>query len=234
MLISYYVKDFVKQPRPWDMDPSIEPDPDSKAHAGNKALPSGHTTAAVASFGLLAVICKNPILRIALILLTLITPFSRLYLGVHTPLDLIVAIVIVFCVAYANNKILPWSHENEKRRFYTLLGYFAVIVILTIATGMVGSHMYSNKIGGFCLGMIIGLILEERFIRYESPDIPLDRKAILAIPGLIVTTILFVVPYVYIKSGGIFLGGFLCMMFVTLIYPWILKKYLSQECASSE
>ena len=235
LLVSYFVKDLVKQPRPWDLDPSIEPDPYSKAHAENKSLPSGHTTAALASFRLLAVIYKNPIVRIVCIILTLIIPFSRMYLGVHTPLDLIVSVVIVIVLAYLNNKILPWSHENEKRRFYTLLGYLAVIVILTIGTGLISNgHIYSNKMGGFCLGMVIGLILEEHFVKYKTPELPLERKAILSIPGLVVIGILFFAPFMLMKSDGVFLGGFLSMMFVTLIYPWILKRYVIRDCAVSE
>jgi len=234
LLVSYYVKDFVKQPRPWDLDPSIEPDSHAKDHSGNKALPSGHTTAALASFGLLAVICKNPIIRIICVVLVLLIPFSRLYLGVHTPLDLITAIIIVVVIAYLNNKILPWSHENEKRRFYTLLGYLAFTVILTLATGLIGSHIYSNKIGGFCIGMMIGLILEERFVKYEPCEIPLERQLMLSIPGLVITALLFFAPYELIKNSGIVIGGFLCMIFVTLIYPYILKRYMIRDNVNSE
>ena len=77
-------------------------------------------------------------------------------------------------------------------------------------------------------------IFEEYFVKYETPELPLERKAILSIPGLVVIGILFFAPFMLMKSDGVFLGGFLSMMFVTLIYPWILKRYVIRDCAVSE
>jgi membrane-associated phospholipid phosphatase len=46
MLTGYVVKDVVKQPRPWIIDPDLRPDPQSIA-VSKGSLPSGHTTSAL-------------------------------------------------------------------------------------------------------------------------------------------------------------------------------------------
>lgn len=53
-----------------------------------------------------------------------------MYLGVHTPLDLICAGAIVVAVVYVNSKVLPWSHGDEKRRLKVLTCYLIVVIAI--------------------------------------------------------------------------------------------------------
>lgn len=160
------------------------------------------------------------------LILTLIIPFSRLYLCVHTPLDLIASFVIFLAVAYLNSRILPWSHGDERRRLYTLLGYLAVTLIFAAVTDFCSGKPMSNRLVGFCIGMTVGMIVQERFIGYEVPSLPLKDTVIAAIPGILAVCLLFAVPMKLSDDIGFFIGGLLSMIFATVVYPYILKRWV--------
>jgi len=72
----------------------------ARAEATGYSFPSGHTQSAVGIFGALARWNKQRWLRILCTALCLLVPFSRMYLGVHTPADVgvsfLLALVMVF------------------------------------------------------------------------------------------------------------------------------------------
>ena len=95
-------------PRPWVLDPSFEIVESARAGASGFSFPSGHTQNAVAAYGGMFCITKKLWVRVVCMALALLIPFSRLYLGVHTPLDvgvsfligwlLVLAIVVIYLV----------------------------------------------------------------------------------------------------------------------------------------
>ena len=80
-------------PRPWVLDPSFTIVESAREAATGYSFPSGHTQTAAGVFGMLAVWAKQKWLKIALIVLVALVGFSRMYLGVHTPLDVGVSLV---------------------------------------------------------------------------------------------------------------------------------------------
>lgn len=81
--------------RPWIRDPRVEPYGDSKVAATGYSFPSGHSTFATATFGGVGVWARkrNKVISCILFILVILTLFSRNYLGVHTPQDVIVGFV---------------------------------------------------------------------------------------------------------------------------------------------
>ena len=80
--------------RPWIRDARIVPYGDSITTATGYSFPSGHTMNAASIFGGGAVRKDLPrVLRIVLGILVLLVGFSRNFLGVHTPQDVLVGIV---------------------------------------------------------------------------------------------------------------------------------------------
>lgn len=99
-LINQFLKLLCRVPRPWVKDPNFTIVESARADATGYSFPSGHTQAVSTVLGCPARAVKNTAVRIVLVVLILLTALSRMYLGVHTPLDvgvsLVVGVVLVF------------------------------------------------------------------------------------------------------------------------------------------
>lgn len=129
-ILNQFLKMVCMVPRPWVRDPGFSAVEEAKAAAGGYSLPSGHTTMAVGTFGTLAVTDRKK-WRIALfICIAVLVGFSRMYLGVHTPEDVLVGVLTALVLIFAFKPIL--YGKNEKA-CYILLG---VMVGLSVAFTM--------------------------------------------------------------------------------------------------
>ena len=81
-------------PRPWVLDPNFTIVESARAAATGYSFPSGHTQNAVGTFGAMALRTERKWVRGVCIALIVLVPFSRMYLGVHTPLDVGVAFLM--------------------------------------------------------------------------------------------------------------------------------------------
>ena len=102
-VINQFLKIVCRVPRPWVKDPNFTIVESAREAASGYSFPSGHTQTSIGLFGGIARITINKALRIAMIVLSCLVALSRMYLGVHTPADVLVsaaiAIILIF-VAY--------------------------------------------------------------------------------------------------------------------------------------
>ena len=99
-VINQFLKLWFRIPRPWVKDPDFTIVESARAEATGYSFPSGHTQSSVGIFAGIGRWNAKLIVRILCIAACVLVPLSRLYLGVHTPLDvgvsLIIALVLVF------------------------------------------------------------------------------------------------------------------------------------------
>ena len=93
-IANQFLKIACRIPRPWVLDPDFTIVESARAAATGYSFPSGHTQNAVSTFGAAAVMTKRRWVRRTCIALVVLVPFSRMYLGVHTPLDVGVAFLM--------------------------------------------------------------------------------------------------------------------------------------------
>ena len=86
-VVNQWLKLVFRIPRPWVLDPNFTIVESARAAATGYSFPSGHTQNAVGTLGALALANKRKWLRGVCAALIVLVPFSRMYLGVHTPLD---------------------------------------------------------------------------------------------------------------------------------------------------
>ena len=102
--------------RPWIRDPRIVPYGNSMSTATGYSFPSGHTMNASSVFGGGAVRRDMPrALRAVLGILLALVGFSRLYLGVHTPQDVLVGAAAGLLVMALTARLMRWIAAHPEK-----------------------------------------------------------------------------------------------------------------------
>ena len=117
--------------RPWVRDPRIIPAGDAITTAGGYSFPSGHTMMVTPIYGGLAAATKSKILRCLFIVLILVTAFSRNYLGVHTPQDVIVGTLLGALSLYIGHKVFAYLDKHPEKDVHVMI-FSALMGILTL------------------------------------------------------------------------------------------------------
>ena len=88
-VLNQFLKLLCRVPRPWVLDPEFTIVESARADATGYSFPSGHTQNSVGTFGVLGRCARRTWVRILCGILMILVPFSRMYLGVHTPADVL-------------------------------------------------------------------------------------------------------------------------------------------------
>ena len=127
-IVNQFLKLLFRIPRPWVRDPNFTIVESARSGATGYSFPSGHTQNAVGTLGGIARWQKQKWLRAVCIALLLLTCFSRMYLGVHTPLDVGVSFGIAAVLVFVMYPIV--RHAAQKpQRMYVLLGVMTLIAV---------------------------------------------------------------------------------------------------------
>jgi len=89
-MANQFMKLWFRIPRPWVLDENFTILEQAREAATGYSFPSGHTTGAVGTFGSIAVTAKRRKTSVFSVILAVLVGFSRMYIGVHTPQDVIV------------------------------------------------------------------------------------------------------------------------------------------------
>ena len=234
--------------RPWIRSELIEPAGDSKVAATGYSFPSGHTMSATETYGTTFAWQKKKRKWLAVFCAVMIalTGFSRNFLGVHTPQDVIVgfaeAAILIVIVGAVQNKI---DGNEEMLDFLTLVGILSVIGTLLYITKksypmdyvdgvlLVDPQKMMNdsfKACGAFLGLMTGSYIERHYIHYEIPT-GSKNLPILGFVGFLLTfswKVYFAPATIVAALGGHwgnFVARFILWFFVTAVWPVCIKKW---------
>lgn len=111
-MANQFLKLLFRVPRPWVLDPDFTILEQAREAASGYSFPSGHTQSAVGTFGCLAMITKKRWMSVAAWTIAFLVAFSRMYVGVHTPYDVIVSVVIALALVFGLRK--PTQEETGR------------------------------------------------------------------------------------------------------------------------
>ena len=119
--------------RPWIRDARIIPYGNSMTTATGYSFPSGHSMNASSVYGG-GLIRKDfsPVLRITMVLLVFLIPFSRIYLGVHTPQDILVGVIAGLTVMTLTLSLLKWLKEHPEKDMMVMFIGIAVAAAVAL------------------------------------------------------------------------------------------------------
>ncbi len=204
VIINQFLKIMCMIPRPWVLDPSFTTVPGAQADAGGYSFPSGHTQNSTGTYGGILLFSKKLWVRIACIAMIVIVPITRMYLGVHTPLDVGVSLLIGAVLVLALYPVFEQT-KKDPRLMYWLLGGFFLLSIVFAAFAMLypfpadidPENLYSLRKNAFTLlGAVGGVFL---FYPIEKKFIDFDEKATL--PGQIVKMVFGFAVVMGVKEG---------------------------------
>ena len=127
-VINQFLKITFRIPRPWVKDPNFTIVESAREAASGYSFPSGHTQTSVGLFGGLALKFRNRAVRIASIALCVLVPLSRMYLGVHTPADVGVSIVIALILIFALAPLFEKAEKSPKVMYAILFSLTGIML----------------------------------------------------------------------------------------------------------
>jgi len=89
-MANQFLKLACRVPRPWVLDENFTILEQAREAATGYSFPSGHSQSAVGTFGAIAHTTKNRWIKGLCIAIAVLVPLSRMYIGVHTPADVLV------------------------------------------------------------------------------------------------------------------------------------------------
>lgn len=228
--------------RPFVLDERIMP---LGARPSSYSFPSGHAMSVTPVLGGLAVISRKTASWFACIcvLFVLLTGLSRNYAGVHTLQDVAVGTLLGILSLWIASVIV--SHPERETLSYALLLVICAVCLYYISTKSYPEKYDGGKLiagpgsnleftfyeAGLIAGLISGRLLERKYIDF-SPKFSV-KGAVAAFVGLGIyyavvfefsqKFISFLTPFITIY-GGNFTAGFIIMLYVAAIWPFVIKK----------
>ena len=163
-------------PRPWVLDPTFEPVKSAVPAASGYSFPSGHTLTAGVALGGVALYLKKGWAFAVTAVLTVLVAFSRMYLGVHTLLDVGVGALLAVLVL-----LLFWALFLKSEDRPAVLN---TVIIVSVAA-CIGLLLYVMNIPekssfqieslhnayvlvGAAVGMLLGKCMDDFVVKFDT------------------------------------------------------------------
>ena len=178
-VLNQFLKLLCRIPRPWVLDKTFTIVESARAEATGYSFPSGHTQMAAGLYGGIARWHRGwP--RIIGIILALLIAFSRLYLGVHTPLDVGVGLLMAALLVLLLYPLMHKVTENERLMRILLVGMVIIaagnLAYVTLypfpadvdAENLAHGLKQAYTTLGSLTGLLIAFEIERRYIRFDT------------------------------------------------------------------
>ena len=227
--------------RPWVKDPNFTIVESARAEATGYSFPSGHTQNVAGTFGGIARYSKSTPVRIISITLLVLVAFSRMYLGVHTPLDVCVSLAIAAALVF-----LLYPVFATEERFHKLMPYVVgasvllslgliLFVFLMSPEGVDPENLKSGMknaatLAGCTVGLVPVYFLDRYFIKFETDakwyaqiiKVILGLGVVLLIKEGLSSVLVDLFKNEYLARG---IRYFLIVMFAGVVWPMTFKYF---------
>ena len=241
-VVNQFLKLWFRIPRPWVKDPEFTIVKSARAEATGYSFPSGHTQSSVGLFGGIAATRKEKVIKAIMLVLCLLVPFSRLYLGVHTPLDVGVSILVAVVLIFAFKFLTDWAMKkpmNMRILMYSILALcvgFVLFVEFYNFPSDIDTQNYESglsngyKMLGTFLGLYISFEIDNKYVQFKTGGHILVQilKTSLGLVPLILIKSLLKEPLLALCGGHAVANGIrylLIGLFAGIIWPLTFKLF---------
>lgn len=185
--------------------------------ATGSSFPSGHSQGNGTAFAFLMNQYRNKFIWIVGIAMLILVPLSRLYFGVHWPIDVVMGTLIGILSVFISNKIFDNFYNNSSH----------IIIYTTIVFLVLGIFLPSEdllKALGALSALTISLLLEESFLNFD-PRGTTKQHIIKILIGVIGALLIYLITSpILTNSIFLFIKYFILIFWATFICPIIFLK----------
>lgn len=241
-IINQFLKLWFRIPRPWVKDPNFTIVESARAEATGYSFPSGHTQNAFAVFGSPARFFKNTALRIVFILLIALTAFSRMYVGVHTPLDVGVSLIVGTILVFV---IYPFFRDMDKspKKVYIIFSIFIVLAAAFVAfvelydfPADIDAENYASGLKNaymilFCaIGLMLTFFIDTKYVHFPTQAVWWAQiiKVVVGLAILLALKSVLKAPLLALFGGHSIAHGvryFIVILFAGIVWPMTFKFF---------
>lgn len=177
-MANQFLKILCRIPRPWVRDPNFHALESAIPEASGYSFPSGHSQTAVGTFGCIAATQKKNWIRGICIAIMILVPLSRMYVGVHTPADVLVGSGMALAMVFL---FRPLMLGNGKKNIPVVL---AALTVLSMAYLLyvelypfpadLDPHNYESAVKngytfvGCFVGLLIVWVVDEKKLQFTN------------------------------------------------------------------
>jgi len=216
-----WIKDLCRQPRPYNLDPSV-----GLSSESSYGFPSGHAQGAVVFWGSAAQFFRSPWGAIVALVMILLISFSRIYLGVHFPTDVfggwllgLIFLALDYFFGEKISRVLRRAHPRLRAALVSL-----------VALAMLAVHRNETAIPGLFFGAALGFAFVPETVPFDAKGTAL-QKVLRMLLGLGITAGIYLgLKAVFPKQGSElydlfhFLRYALLGAWVSIGAPWFFIK----------
>ena len=217
-VINGMIKDIIKMPRPYERGVVSGLRLET---AGGYSFPSGHTQTATSFWGGSMLILRQKKVTILGSVMILLTAFSRMYLGVHWPMDVLGGMFFGLIFTYfACEMVEP---DGKMKESIVLISSIGLLAVLSFP---VKASIY--KAVATLWGLCFGSYMEQKYIQFKERGTLKEQvtKLVIGIIGCIVIYIglgdhlLPDVKVIHILQNALY------SLWITVGAPWLFKKFI--------
>ena len=230
LLVSQTLKAIFRIPRPFQAHPDLIAAGRVETATGY-SFPSGHSTTSGAFYSSLAYCLRRTWVTILLILIIILVPISRMYLGVHWPLDTVIGTLIGVLSGIFLTRFSLSLYDRRKSYLIFTFTYglvatvAAVIVSLLLAFTDIDKTAFADLASNAAIagGVMLGFYLDRKLISTDASSGSVIQKIIRFVIGMVslVAVAMAVSAIPLPKEASTNLLFFIIGLWSTFIYPLI-------------
>lgn len=178
-VVNQFLKITFRVSRPWVRDPQFTIVEGARAAANGYSFPSGHAQNAATVFGCLALMLSKRWIKIMLWAAYGLVVISRMYLGVHTPWDVGISVILGLGLCFGLRPLFVSIDKHPKRMYGLLLGMIVMATAFAVyveaypfpldieADNLANARKNAYTLLGAVSGMATAYWLDTRYIHFS-------------------------------------------------------------------
>ncbi|MGH4140229.1 phosphatase PAP2 family protein [Clostridium sp.] len=188
--------------------------------ATGQSFPSGHTQGTSTFWVSWMVQLKRKWIYIFGTIAIILVAFSRMYLGVHYPIDVIGGMIVGTIWVFISNYIFEYAESTKKT-------WVLMIIVVPMLIGMIFLREKTYyTISGTVLGFYIGYVLESKYVQYDVRNTKIKQLIKLLFGLTVLITLKFILKKILpINILADFFRYFVVGLWITIGAPCIFKRF---------